>query len=79
MKTVSSDAGTRLARAKWAMDEWGKAFQIGREYESRNLARLHVEYLRARQHFIEVAEGLADELVAQNFHRMEDGNGQGKP
>ncbi len=64
MQTISSAAGTRLARAKAIRDEESRRFYHG---ECANFAPPR----DARHEFNRAAEALADELIAQGFHRME--------
>lgn len=52
-------------KAKAAQDAAHQAFQIG------ETQGLHYDYLEARKAFIEAAEALGDELIAERFHEAE--------
>lgn len=67
MQTITSAAGTRLARAKARRDKEQLEHCLGGD----NWTALR----EARHEFTRAAEALADELMAQGFHRMEGNDG----
>lgn len=80
MKTISPQAGTRLARAKAALDAATLRYeQAVSAQEADRLPRIRAigdcpereEQLEASHEYLVAAAAVADELVAQNFHKAE--------
>lgn len=67
MQYISSDAGTRLAKA-------GAAYREAEAKISGETMYTHDfdAYLDARKQFIEASLSAADELIQQGFHEMGD-------
>ena len=69
MQMISSEAGTRLAKAKVAMDAANDAIDVNNAQ-----ATMHA-YSMAHYDFCQAAKDLADELVALGYHDLDGGEG----
>ena len=67
MQMISSEAGTRLAKARAAVLRADEAFQIG------ETQGLYHAYLAAFSEYMAASEVLADELVAKGYHDLDGG------
>ena len=67
MQMISSEAGTRLAKARAAVLRVNELFQVG------GTQGLYHAYLAAWSEYEAAAEALADELIASGYHDLDGG------
>jgi len=69
MQMISSEAGSRLAKARAAVLWADGLFQVG------ETQGLYYAYLAAWSEYMAASEVLADELIASGYHDLDGGEG----